>query len=44
MIKSKNNVDLQLDKTDKLQTLNRQEIDNIIAMVNSWYDHKINLA
>jgi len=33
-----------VNENEELKNLNDQEIDNIIAMINSWYDHKSNLV
>jgi hypothetical protein len=41
--KDENNVALKFNENDELKHLNDQQIDNITAMVNSWYDHKSNL-
>jgi hypothetical protein len=44
IIKEGNNVALKFNENQELKNLNDQEIDNIIAMVNNWYDHKSNLV
>ncbi|MEA5579301.1 DUF4365 domain-containing protein [Anabaena sp. UHCC 0451] len=44
IIKDGNNVALKFNENEELKNLNDEEIDNIIAMVNNWYDHKINLV
>lgn len=43
MIKDENNVALKFNENEELKNLNDEDIDNIIMMVNSWYDHKSNL-
>ncbi|WP_413172655.1 DUF4365 domain-containing protein [Anabaena azotica] len=44
IINEGNNVSLKINENEELKKLNDQEIDNIIVMVNSWYDHKSNLV
>lgn len=44
IIKEGNNMSLKFNENEELKNLNDQEIDNIIAMINSWYDHKSNLV
>jgi hypothetical protein len=44
IINEGNNMRLKFNENEELKNLNDQEIDNIIAMVNSWYDHKSNLV
>lgn len=44
IIKEGNNVALKFNENQELKNLNDQEINNIIAMVNNWYDHKSNLV
>lgn len=43
IIKDHNNVALKINENEELTLLNDEEIDNIITIVNSWYDHKSNL-
>lgn len=43
VIKDENNVALKFNENEELKSLNDEEIDNIITIVNSWYDHKSNL-
>ena len=43
IIKDRNNVILKYNESEELKNLNDQEIDNMITMVNSWYDNKSNL-
>ncbi|AFZ25961.1 hypothetical protein Cylst_3846 [Cylindrospermum stagnale PCC 7417] len=44
IVKDGNNAALKFNENDELRNLNDQEIDNIIAIVNNWYDHKINFV
>jgi hypothetical protein len=43
IIKDHNNVALKINENEELKSLNDEKIDDIIAMVNNWYDHKSNL-
>ncbi|XHR84343.1 MAG: DUF4365 domain-containing protein [Gloeotrichia echinulata GP01] len=43
IIKERNNVALKLNECNELKTLSEEEKNNIIAIVNSWYDNKSNL-
>jgi hypothetical protein len=36
-------VALKINENEELKSLNDEKIDDIIAMVNNWYDHKSNL-
>ncbi|MEA5567092.1 MULTISPECIES: DUF4365 domain-containing protein [unclassified Anabaena] len=44
IIKSENNAGLQLRDNNELKKLDNQAIDNIISLVNSWYDQRNQLT